>query len=528
MKTDKNERHLARRDFLRLGAAAAGIGLLQPCGPAAPAWAATASTGGEPKRGGTLTLARTTAIQEFNPFSINPGHHPFMRALWNTLGRYDPQLNLKPDLAEKWEFSADGKTLALKLRQGVKFHSGREFTAEDVKASVEFGQTNDRALFMALFKTIKQVEIADKTTVAFRFDSVNPSAFDMLDALWIIDRETVQDRGKTAVGTGPFKLDKYVPNDHLDMSAFKDYWEKGKPYLDRYVVRQVPDPASLAINLESGAVDCIYQPAYVDAARLQSTGGKYVVERGSPGSSIYDVALNVKVEPFTNKKARQAIAWSIDRARFCKTILQGLSEPTCLTWPPHSWAYFKDLEGKIGFDLDKAKALLKEAGLEKGFDVELVSSSSFVAGTRELGELIQSDLKKIGVNAKVADLETSLYQSRTQTKRDLTMMTHSYGRAGRDPGSLLTGAKAWYTGKEGSWTHYESAEYEKLRQDIQSTLDREKRKAIARQIQELVLDECFTIPVAEVPRVFVYGSYLKGFGKDMDNSPFVADFWLDK
>ena len=518
-------RKLSRRDFLKVGAAGASVGLLQAYGPAVVRAAAAASS---VKRGGTFTFANTGGIQEFNPFSLIQGHYPYMRALYNTLARYDAELRPQPELAEKWEFSADGKTITLKLRQGVKFHSGREFTSADVKHSVEFSQTNEKATMRTLYRVIKQVETPDKYTVALKFDSVNPGVFDILDTLYIIDKETIEDRFKTVVGTGPFRLDKYIPNDRAEFVPFKDYWEVGKPYLDRYVMRLIPDVSALTVNLEAGAIDCAWLISNLDGARLLGMGGKYVVDTGAPGFG-FDLAINVTVDPFTNKKVRQAIAWSIDRERFCKTVFRGMAEPTCLMWPPHSWAYFKDLEGKIGYDLDKARALLKEAGLEKGFQTEILTASKQAFGYGELAQILQADLRKIGVNARVLDVEVAVYDNRHMVKGDIVMMVHTYGRAGRDPGSLVTGARAWVNGwKEGNWTHFESPEWERWRKELNSTLDMERRKAAARKLQEIALDECFSNPVAPSQRLFAYPSYVKGFGYTMDNSIYVGDMWLDK
>ena len=555
---------LRRRDFLKLTLGAAGAALGQSCAqatppapastqqpatakpaqvPAAPVPAtaapaptavptqapAAATKAAGPKRGGTFTLARTAGIVEFNPFSLLAGHYHYQRALYNSLARYDFQLNLQPDLAEKWDISPDGKTVTFKLRQGVKFHTGREFTSDDVKASVQFGQTNERSIMASLFKTIKQVETPDKYTVAFKFDSVNPGVFDLVDALWIIDKNTIEDRAKTAVGTGPFKLDKYIPSDRAEFVAFAGYWEKGKPYLDRYVLREIPDVAALVLNLESGAVDSIYWPGFLDVVRLRDqAGGKFTVDLGAPGPSQFDIAVNCKQPPLDNKKVRQAIAWSIDRERFVKSVLQSISQATCLIWPPHSWAYFKDLQGKIGYDLDKAKGLLKEAGLSSGFETELLVSSKQGFGLGELAIMLQADLKKIGVDAKVLDVEPAQYTARMQTKRDISLASHTYGRAGRDPGTTLTGAISWYTEAEGSWTRFESSEYVRLRKELQSTLDRDKRVGLCRQIQELMLDECPTIPVALSQRPWINASYVKDFSVNLDNSPYVGNFWLDR
>jgi len=522
MDNPKSKPYLTRRGFLQLGAAATAVGVLQEHNPAATA----ATPASSPKRGGTFTLARTMTTVEFNPFYTVMGHYAYMRALYNTLLHYDEKLEPQPELAEKWEFSPDGKTMTLKLRQGVRFHSGREFTSADVKSTWEFVSTDISATMRAMYRMIKQVETPDKYTAVLKFDNIYPGIFDLLDMLYILDKDTLADRAKTAIGTGPFRLDRYIPNDRIEMVAFKDYWEQGKPYLDRYVARQIPDLASLAINLESGAVDCIWQPNNFDYARLKSSG-KFVCDLGAPGPTLYDVAINVTVDPFQNKKVRQAIAWSIDRPRFCRAVLQGLVEPTCLMWASHSWAYFKDLEGKIGFDLDKAKALLKEAGLEKGFTTEIMTASKRGLGYGDLAQIMQADLKKIGVNAKIIDLEIAQYEARS-LKGDIVIMIHSYGRANRDPGTLVAAAKAWQNEKEGNWTHWNSPEWDALRKELNSILDQDKRKATARKLQEMALDECFTVVVAPQQRTWAYAPHVKGFTYDLENTVKVGDIWLEK
>ena len=520
------KRNLSRRAFLQIGAASAGIFLLEAGQPAAPK-AAEPTKRASPKRGGTFTLARTAGYIDFNPFNLATGHWASTRSLYNTLAYYDLKLNPQPDLAESWKIAEDGRSITVKLRQGVKFHSGKDFTSEDVKNSAEFASTDPSVYMRTLFTSIKQVDTPDKYTAVIQFKSVYPGAMDLLDQLWIIDKDAIKNFPKQANGTGAYKIDKYVPNDRLELLPFKDYWIKDKQYVDRYVVRQIPDPGALAMNLESGAIDAMWRCSVLDAARLKQQPDKYNVTMGAPGQGMFDVAVNVKWGPFQNKKVRQAIAWSVDRARFCRTAMQGLLEPTCLMWPSHTWAHFKDLEGAIGYDLDKARTLLKEAGFDKGFDVEIISSSNRVYGFKYLAEILQADLKKIGINAKVVDLEPVQYESR-MNKGDFQLMVHNYGRSNRDPGTMVTAAKAWYTDKEGGWSHYANPEYDKLRQDLQSTLDRDKRKAICRQIQLMMLDECFTIVVAPQPTAWVWHTYVKDLRYDLENSPFVHELWLDK
>ncbi|MBV9173670.1 MAG: ABC transporter substrate-binding protein [Chloroflexi bacterium] len=492
---------------------------------AAPAATAPAASGAI-KKGGTFTLAKPAGITQFDPLQAGPENYAWMRGLYNSLLHYDAQLNPQPELAESWDFAADGLTLSFKLRQGVKFHTGREFTSDDVKASVDFAKQDSTAPLIVAYRTISSVETPDKYTAVLRFDKINPSIFDAIETLYIIDKDTIDQRANMAVGTGPFKFDKYVPNDRVEMAAFDQYWETGKPYLDRYVVRQIPDLSSMAINLESGAVDCIWQPGYVDLARLRDEG-KYGVDPGAPGAFMFALELNTRAEPFTNKLVRQAMAWSIDRARFCKTALQGFSEPATLIWPKHSWAYFPDLAGTIGFDLDKARSLLKQAGYDNGFDLELLSTSKLGPGHKELAQIIQGDLKSIGVNANINDVESAVASDR-ENKQDIVAVIHTFGRSNRDPGSVFAGTKSLASDKEGGWTRIDSPTYDQLRTDLQSTLDRTQRTQTAHKIEELLLDECFNNPVAYQPRGFAYANYVKGITYNMDNSPYVGDIWLDR
>lgn len=543
----------SRRSLFKLSGAIGIAGILQACAGAeqppvvktvsatpkpsvgtAPVLQATPTSGpvvsgtkaAGPKRGGTLTVARMMGIDEFNPFHPSAGQVPLQRAVWNSVAHYDGRSTLQPELAERWDISSDGKQVTLKLRVGVKFHSGQEFTAEDVKASVEFASTDPSSTSITNFKTIEKVETPDKYTAVLHLKGFPAGIYDLLDMLYIIDRQTIGDRGKTANGTGPFRLEKFVPNDRAEFAPFKEYWEAGKPYLDKYIVREIPDPSSLTINLEAGSVDCIFQPPFVDAARLKNVPN-YVVDSG-PEGQIFDIAFLCTKEPFTDKRVRQAVGRCIDSVRFCEIVERGLVKPSCLMWPRQSWAYFEDLEGKLSYDLDAARSLLKAAGLEKGFETEIVCSSQRTAGTGDLAQILQADLAKVGIKAKLSDVESAVWDSR-RNKGEAPIWTHSYGKANLDPGTLLTSTVAWGSGeKEGNMTRWTSDEWVRLRSELQSVLGQEKRKPICRKIQEIALDECQRIPVAPQAQPWVYARYLKGFSYTPSNNPNVADLWLEK
>jgi ABC-type transport system substrate-binding protein len=512
--------NMRRRDFLKLGMAS-GASLFAVQAPAAvPAQSTT------PKRGGVFSLAMTDTFMTFNPMAGR--WYRIRRTLYNSLAHYDESMNLVPELAEKWAFSADGRSITFRLREGVTFHSGRPFTSADVKATWEFAIADEAVLQRPMYKAvIKDIETPEKYIAVLKMERPNATVYDLIDSLQIVDRETVADFAKVGIGTGPFKVERYVPNDRIEMVAFADYWDKGKPYVQKHVSHIIPDASAMITHLEAGAVDCVRQPNLIDAVRLRAPGSKFTVDMRPYGALIFNVGFNTKLAPFTNKKVRQAVGCCIDRERFSRSVLQGLSQPTCLIWPDSHWAYLKDLEGKVGYDLAKAASLLKGAGIDKGFETEILTSRARGFGYYELAVMLQGDLKKVGINAKISDIEVAQYDSRT-TKGDIAIVVHVYSRANLDPASTVTAAKAWFTEQEKGWTHFESTEYDNLRQALMTTLEREKRIPIARKLQELVLDECFTIPVAHSPSTNVYGQYVKGLSYDMDGSPYLDSVWLDR
>jgi peptide/nickel transport system substrate-binding protein len=194
-----NRPGFTRRGFLGLGVAAGALGLLQASNPAARAAVS-------PKRGGTITTAQTDTFYTFDPYKRN--WYRVRRTVYNSLAHYDHNLSLQPELAERWDLAPDGKSITFKLRQGVKFHSGRELTSEDMKFSLEYAASDELVLQRPMYQMVKRIETPDRYTLTLRMDAPNAGIFDLIDAAHAIDKETIADSAKTANGTGPFKLDK--------------------------------------------------------------------------------------------------------------------------------------------------------------------------------------------------------------------------------------------------------------------------------------------------------------------------------
>ncbi|MHB1132790.1 MAG: ABC transporter substrate-binding protein [Chloroflexota bacterium] len=549
----------SRRDFLALSAATAGVYLLQSCAqpatpaatatkapataapqataaaakaatqaPAAATAAATAAAAGMPKKGGSLRLARTAGHKNFNGVDMVRSNFSFTRALYNSLVRLDAQLNPQPELAEKWSFSSDGLTMTLNLRQGVKFHSGRDFTSDDVKFTWEYSKdpVTGSPQMRTLFSLIKDVKTPDKFTAQLSFDKPQAVIFDILDIMCIVDRTAVEKLSTNDAGSGPFMVTKYVPNDEVVMQRFPDYWDKGKPYLDEYVLKTTPDAAAMVLSLESKALDVIWAPPLHEVARLKSVAG-LATHPGGGAQGMFFVGANVRQGPLANKKARQAINFAIDRARCVRTALSDTVEPTCLMVPKNSWAYFADLENKYTYDLNKAKALLAEAGFANGFEVTLMLSSKDNPPQRGIAEVLQADLTKIGVRAKIEDVEAAVGNTRTN-KGEFELLVWQYGRANRDPGTMMSGSIFWQPGAQTGAIGFDSADYVKWRDQGQTVLERAQRLPLYRSIQEFILEESFVMPVAGNASFFIMDNRVKGLTTNQESSPFVGEMWWDK
>jgi peptide/nickel transport system substrate-binding protein len=479
----------------------------------------------QPKQGGVFTAAHQQALQDFNGVNYAGAQYPIIRALYDTPVRLDDDLNPKPELAQSWQFSPDGRALTVDLRPNVTFHSGREMTAEDVKASWEFAKETSPQL-KNLFSLVRAVETPKKLVATFVFESPCPLVFDILDSLSIQDKTAVGNLSQRDAGCGPFTVVSYQPRSEVRMKRFDGYWQKGKPFVEEYVLKDIPDPAALVLNLESKAIDAAERPPLNEVARLKGHA-KLVADPGPPAPLMLHLGANVERGPLSNKLVRQAINFAIDRERVCRTIFSSMAEHTCLMWPKGSWAYFADLEGRYKYDLEKAKTLLAQAGLASGFQTTILTSRAQKASLFGLAQIVQGDLAKLGIKAEIQNVESTLYNTRLR-KGDFDLCTQFYGQASRDPGTMLAGAIAWYPKSQGGPYMFESPSFKAWRDEAVTTIDREKRKALYRKVQEWVLEESFSMAVTGEQTFWLYWDHVKGVWYSREGSPIVADFWLDK
>ncbi len=521
---------VTRRRFVVLGTGALAATALAACVPPAPAASCPAPGTGAPTakagpgRGGRL---RVMAGADLSPRilvdALSPVNVWVLGGVFETLTRYPlDSLEPRPVLAESWRFTPDFTRLTLTLRSGVTFHSGRAFTSADVKWNIERIQDPASGSQLLNFgKWVRQVDMPDARTVSVTFDQARPSIFDMFENLFVADRDTYQDlrAGKSFVGTGPFTLKSWVPGDGYVLARNPAYWQPDRPYLDEVTVKVVPDKQTQLINLQTGAADVATTIQQRDLKDL-AADAKYQVVVPPVWGTMWGMGLDVKAFPFGDRRARQAIAYLVDRKRIIETQLP-LEEPIQLPWPKSSPAYFDDLAARYRYDSARAKELWTQATGGKAVEVPITLSLAYPE-THGIAELLQAELGKLGATATIAKLEPAQYSQKLSTAKFNGIWMGIFAWMNKTPSTLFVQSFAY---RVPNAQNFDSPEYREAIAGTLSAIDPAEQKKVYRRIDEILLDEAFVIPVTSANRPLAAAAAVKGIALSRDTVPIVGDLW---
>ena len=346
-----------------------------------------------------------------------------IKSIFDGLMDYVPgTTELRPGLAESYEISEDGQTFTFHLRPGVKFHNGREMTAEDVKYSLDrvtnpetqspgagfFGSIQGYdAMADGSATSLDGVKVVDPSTVEITLSRPDATFLHVmaLNFASIVPKEAVDaaggDFGKKPVGTGAFKLAEWTIGQRLVFEKNPDYWREGIPYLDHITFEVGQEPIVALLRLQNGEVDVpgdgIPPAKFVEVMADPEQAARVVV--GGQLQTGY-ITMNVKIPPFDNKEVRQAVNMAINKDRITQ-IINGRAIPATQPLPPSMPGYTEGYEG-YPYDPEKAKAMLAEAGFPDGFETEL-----YVMNTDpnpRIAQAIQQDLAQLGIKASIQSL----------------------------------------------------------------------------------------------------------------------------
>ncbi|MFN8524615.1 MAG: ABC transporter substrate-binding protein [Chloroflexota bacterium] len=512
----------------------------KPVEAAKPAEAAKPSEAAKPaaaaKRGGTLNYAEAADFTHFSPWSVTPPNQGIYNQVFNRLIRKDGAGKEEGDLAESWEMAKDGLSFKAKIKQGVKWHDGRELVAEDYVKM--FGYTKDEALLkdaavkkhQGLVAPVKEVKAADKYTVEFSFGTPVPFITDILDYWYAVRIDDPADPAftkKPPIGTGAFKLAEWQPGQFARLPKNPDYFVKDQPVIDEMMFKRLEKAETLIPNLQSGGVDGIQVTSAADVAALKANP-QVTLEVNENTGSIFDIMVNVSKPPLDKKEVRQALAYSLNRAEMAKTAFFGVSRPISSPfYNPNSMAYREDLVNAYAFDLDKAAKMLESAGA-KGLELSTVVTPRWPQ-MKLFVLLWQADLAKIGVKLNVTEVEIAKYYDvgGDGKMQGMDFIPWLNARTTRDP-AILFNTQANFRGNERNIFGYRNAELEKLIADGAVEPDPAKRKTIYQKANEIMVFDANLIYLATDPRIWAFNKSVTGVTYDLSGNMALAGASIQK
>ena len=470
-----------------------------------------------PKKGGTLVVGSFQAPRHLNG-AVQSGMATAIPStqLFASLLRYDDQWNPQPYLAESWEWSDDKKALTLKLRKNAVFHDGKPITSEDVAFSLGVVKANHP--FQTMFASVDKIDTPDPHTVVIRLSQPHPALLIALSpALSPIlpkhiygDGQDVKSHPRNSqdvVGSGPFKFKEFVPGKEVVLERFDKFFLEGKPYLDRVVVQLNPDQTTLMIGLERGDLQLLpFMSDPTQLRRAKDNKGVVMYDKGYEGVGAMSwVAFNTAKKPFDNPKVRQAFAYTLDKNFITRALNAGFAKPA-ISPIISSSPYATTEVNTYKVDLKKAEALLDEAGFKKGANGERMTVTiDFMPGSdsisKNVAEYMRAQLKKVGVNADLRASADFPSWAKTVANKDFDITTDVVWNWG-DP---VIGVHRTYLSsniRPVIWTNtqsYVNKKVDDLLAQAGVETDLEKRKALYKEFQQIVVDEAPIIYTTEAP-----------------------------
>ncbi len=554
-----SRKRVTRRQFLhRAGWAGVGAAALSSAPRRAvaqgagqyPEWVAPSTK--PPKRGGTLTRASAWDPPVMDPrLTQSVGLFQFAGLTSNRLVRHafadevsgPGDMTLKGDLAESWSSSPDQRVWTFKLRQGVKWQNvpplnGREFTSADVKYCFEAYAKEGVQTFN--FKEIEGIETPDKYTVRLHMQAPNvfvPQSLAEPIAV-IFSREVLEEDGdlkKRLIGTGPFILKEHTRKVKVVLQRNPDYYDKGRPYVDEYVILSTPDAATRAAAFRTGQADFLHVAAPSEVEVLRKTNPNLVAQSYHNTLTPFGVAMSQDKPPFNDVRVRRALAMAIDRQKQVDTVFEGHGilgwgvpyiyyqdkQPTAAQFGP--WWQYKPAE---------AKKLLAEAGHPNGFSTTLFYYEYFPQMTSQV-QLVQADLKKnLNIDVKITKMDYTTYYGRYV---DPKWEGLSWGfQSGHAVGLDERTYQYMHSKSTKNFFRVNDPQIDELTTKLRQTPDPKEQRVITKKIVDREFDQVLRLWMPYDNGFMVFQPHMRNGAAialrrtDGYGSPHIARVWLDK
>jgi peptide/nickel transport system substrate-binding protein len=444
------------------------------------------------------TAGAASAIGEVTHYNIFEG-----------LTKINEDFSVTPLLAEKWDFSPDLKTLTFTLKPNIKFQDGEPFSSKDVKYSFErFAAKDSTNKDKAFFASIESIEAPDPLTVVLKFKEPSFTALYHLGAetAVIIDEKSAAGEATNPVGTGPYKLSSWTKGSSITLDKWDGYRDAANIPIAHTTFRFMSDPSAGIAAVLAGDVDAFPRfPNNQALGQFKSDPRFQVLVGGTEGKTI--LAINNKKKPLDDVRVRQAIAHAIDRKAIIDGAQDGLGTPIGSHLTPNDPGYV-DLTGVYPHDPEKAKALLKEAGVTTPLELSLILPPPPYA--RQGGEIIAAELAEVGINAKIQDVEWAQWLSGVYKDKnyDLTIVSHV------EPLDIGIYANPNY------YYQYDSPAFQGIYAKVAGAANLDAYKAALGEAQKKLAEDSVNAFLFQLANVTVADAKLKGLWK---NAPIFAN-----
>ncbi len=430
------------------------------------------------------------------------------RQIYNTLIDVDDNMNFIPELAESWE-QPDDLTYIFKLRQGVKFHNGREMKADDVKYSFErILNPETAALGKSYYDSVSTIDVVDDYTVKFILKEPFAPFMTNLTSLYgaIVPKEVVEENTnlmQVACGTGPFILKEWVPDNKVILTKNPDYFVEGEPKLDSIEYYVMTDEASRIAALRTGNVHLIKLPA---SSISLVEGNDDITIMDYQSNDYLFLGFNLDLDKFKDVRVRQAISYAVNRQEIIDLVYDG--EATIAGFVPPAmgrWSMDFASEDLYQQNIEKAKQLMADAGYPDGFETTI--AVGLLDDIRGAGEILQKQLEEIGIKATIQNLESGQYIDAWKN-RTHEMMAGRNG-AGTDPDRAVS----FFYSTKGSanvWG-YSNPDVDALCDKGKITVNEEERENVYKEAQKLVLNDCPNIWMASPMDYYFVRTEMKNY-----------------
>lgn len=483
------------------------------------------------QRGGTITIGRPDEPLTLDPFvpSDNGSIYAIAQICEPLVSADKPGTGLVPGLAESWATSDDGLTYTFKLRADLKFSDGQSVTSADVKFSLS-RVMDPAAAYGFAFQPVASVETPDDQTIKI---TLKQSYTPILSALSLFSASVVQQAayeaspetfGSAPVCTGPFKVESYERGSQLVLVPNTFYWDKGEdgkplPYVDKVVLRYMPDSNSRVLSLTNGDIDAALALPLNQAAAVQAGDG--VSLEVAPSYRLDYVYLNHAKKPLDDKRIRLALNYATNHDALMKAVYFGYGSTPNSFMPKVN--YWSENVQQIPYDLAKATEMVKEANYDGTLIQLMVDTGN--AASRQAATILQSSWKTIGLNVEIVEFDNGTAFGMTQSGDFQAYV--SYITSDINDSDELATLQADGTGSTRAFfSNYNNPDVTKLLADARSEPDSAKRAALYENIQGIVYGDGYSVPLNFLPYVNGYNDNLKNWTTITVGWWWLKDMWV--